>query len=117
MLVILSLELILLWLFCGSVLIGIGSLIIRAPYFSGRLQDTFWAGLAAVVVILQIYHFFRPIDSLVAVVLVVVGVIGLLYQRIPLMREWIAARRGTSTSFSAMVFLAVIFAPRPGRFF
>jgi hypothetical protein len=112
MLVILSLELILLWLFCGSVLIGIGSLIIRAPYFSGRLQDTFWAGLAAVVVILQIYHFFRPIDSLVAGVLVVVGVIGLLYQRIPLIRQWIAARRETPASLPAMFLIAVLLAVR-----
>jgi hypothetical protein len=56
------------WLLCAAVCIGIGSLLLRALGFPGSHLDALWTGLAVITAILQLYHFFRPID-LVAVYL------------------------------------------------
>src|SRR6266850_707602 len=42
------------------------------------LQDSFWTGFALITAILQLYHFFRSIDSLALILLIALALAGLL---------------------------------------
>jgi hypothetical protein len=94
MLALIIVSILLTWLVCAAVCIGIGSLLLRflhsssAPSFAEQtgatvqplpLLDSFWAGLAIVTAILQIYHFLRPMDLFVVFFLLGLGVAGLLW--------------------------------------
>jgi len=43
------------------------------------LLDSFWTGFALITGILQLYHFFRPIDSLALILLIALALAGLLW--------------------------------------
>jgi|SRR5882724_2743855 len=107
MLIAVWLSILVLWLLCAVVLIGMGSLFLRPLSPAYRLQDAFWAGLAAAVAILEVYHFLRPIDSLIAVLFLGFGLVGFLSSRTVLLRQWSTAR--TSAPWSLPVVLLVAF--------
>jgi hypothetical protein len=89
------------WLFMAAVCIGIGSLLLRfldssggplprsifrpsdVPTFqrtvSFSLLDAFWTGVALIVAILQLYHFVRPIDTLIVSLVSGLALAGLLW--------------------------------------
>jgi hypothetical protein len=89
MLAIIILCILLTWLLCAAVCIGIGSLLFRflhssdGPCFATvqrlSLLDSLWTGLAIITAILQLYHFFRPIDLLVVFLLLGMGIAGWLW--------------------------------------
>ena len=54
------------WLVAASLFVGVGLLVARATGFrDGPLPLLFWLGWATTIVLLQLLHFFRPIDSIV----------------------------------------------------
>src|SRR5216683_2127754 len=82
------------WLLCAAVCIGIGSLFLRATFQSSNLQTfqrfsllhSFWTGIAIITAILQLYHFFRPIDVVAVLLLCGLALVGFLWNyafRIP----------------------------------
>lgn len=74
------------WLLCVIVCIAIGSLVLKAfqrfnlvTFQRLSMADSFWSGLALIAAILQLYHFFRPIDSLALLLLLALALAGLLF--------------------------------------
>jgi hypothetical protein len=76
MLALIILCILLTWLVCAAVCIGIGSLLLRGLRFTGSITEALWTGLALITAILQLYHFFRPIDLFAAFLLLGLGLAG-----------------------------------------
>ena len=81
MLLVVALLIILVWAICASVMAGMGSLVLQKLCADWNISDAFWIGLCAAVSVLQLYHFFRPIDNLIAVLLCSLGVLGVVLNR------------------------------------
>jgi hypothetical protein len=81
MLAVVALSIFLTWIVCGLVLAGIGALLLRSLGVEGSLFDAFWAGLCITVACLEVYHFFRPVDLIIAGVLCAVGLCGIILNR------------------------------------
>lgn len=81
MLAVVALSIIVMWALCASVLIGIGSLLLRGLDVDFFLFDSFWAGLCVTIATAQIYQVFRPIDAIITTLLFAVGVLGILLNR------------------------------------
>jgi hypothetical protein len=79
MLVLIILCIVLTWLLCAAVCIGIGGLLLRGLRFPFSTLDAFWTGLALITAILQLYHFFRPIELFAAYLLLGLGLASWLW--------------------------------------
>ena len=78
MVVLVVLAILLTWLAMAAVCIGIGSLFLRlATSQRPSVVECFWSGLTAIAAILQLVHFVRPIDAIIAVLLCVLALPGL----------------------------------------
>jgi hypothetical protein len=78
MLVLVVLAILLTWLAMAAVCIGIGSLFLRlATSQRPSVVECFWSGLTTIAAILQLVHFVRPIDAVIAVLLCVLALPGL----------------------------------------
>jgi hypothetical protein len=69
------------WLVCAAVCIGIGGLLLRGLNFPFSSLDAMWTGLALIAAMLQLYHFFKAIDLLAVYVLLGLGIAGWLWNR------------------------------------
>src|SRR6266446_372514 len=87
MLAVIILCILVTWLVCGAVCIGIGGLLLRGLGFAFSALDALWTGVALIAAVLQIYHFFRPIDLLVAYTLVGLGLAGWIWNGAPLFQR------------------------------
>src|SRR5229473_3374292 len=76
------------WLVCGGVCIGVGGLLLRGLRFSFSALDALWSGVALITGVLQLYHFFRPIDLGAVYLLVGLGIGGWIWNRAALLQEW-----------------------------
>jgi hypothetical protein len=93
------------WMLCAVVLIGIGSLVLG--WFSPNyiFTEAFWTGLALSVGILQIWHFFEPINLACDLILVLIGVVGIVSNRSHLFK---VGRRIVRIEASAIVVFILI---------
>ncbi|HWY42676.1 MAG TPA: hypothetical protein VNX66_04220, partial [Candidatus Sulfotelmatobacter sp.] len=64
MLLVVAFLIVLVWAICASVMAGMGSLVLQKLRAEWNISDAFWIGLCTSVGVLQLYHFFRPVDSL-----------------------------------------------------
>jgi hypothetical protein len=109
MLVLVILSILFTWLVCAAVCIGIGSLLLRLSIFNFQLStfqrfsllDSFWTGVALIAAILQLYHFFRPIDLVIVYLLCGLALAGLLWNRAFRIRD---ASAGRSSLFRLSTF-------------
>jgi hypothetical protein len=69
------------WLVCAVILIGIGSLILRRLGCSFGLLDALWAGLIASCVFLQIWSLFWPVTAAADLLLAAAAIVGLCWNR------------------------------------
>jgi hypothetical protein len=86
MLALIILCILLTWLLCAAVCIGHGFLLLKGLHFTCSIPEALWTGLALITAILQLYHFFRPIDLAAVFLLLGVGFAGWLWNyavRIP----------------------------------
>jgi hypothetical protein len=83
MLALIVLCILLTWLVCAAVCVGMGSLLFAAferlsdsksQHFS--LAECYWSGVAVIAAILQLYHFVRPIDATVGALLCAAALFG-----------------------------------------
>lgn len=81
MLAVVALSIIFMWMLCASVLVGIGALFLRRLDVESTLFDAFWTGICVTVASLQVYHFFRPIDAIIAGLVCAVGLFGIILNR------------------------------------
>jgi len=65
------------WVLCAAILVGIGSLVLRCLDRSFHSTDAFWVGLAASVAFLQIWNLFSPVNAAADLPLAVAGLAGL----------------------------------------
>ena len=72
---------VLVWAICASVMAGIGSLVLEKLCAEWNISDAFWIGLCLAVGLLQLYHFFRPIEILIVVLLCTLGTLGVVLNR------------------------------------
>jgi hypothetical protein len=79
MLALIVLSILVTWLLCSAVCIGIGFLLLRGLRFTCSTMEAMWTGLAIVTAILQLYHFFRPIDLGAVFLLLGLGLAGWLW--------------------------------------
>lgn len=79
MLALIVLSILVTWLVCSAVCIGIGFLLLRGLRFTCSTMEAMWTGLAIVTAILQLYHFFRPIDLGAVFLLLGLGLAGWLW--------------------------------------
>jgi hypothetical protein len=118
MLALIVLSILLTWLFCAAVCIGIGSLLLRALRLRTDqnaglpLVDSFWTGLAIITAVLQLYHFFRPIDLVAVSLLLGLGLAGWLWNRTLLLRYWRESREWRTAAVLLHVAAAAIIAFR-----
>jgi hypothetical protein len=83
-----------------------GTLFLTSLRIEWDLSDAFWAGLCAVVTCLQLYHFFQPIDILIAELVGVLGLSGVAYNRIAIVK---ALRQGIRIGFwPAMCYIVAV---------
>ncbi len=76
------------WLLCASVCIGVGGVLLRGLRFSFSPLDALWSGVALITGVLQVYHFFRPIDLGAVYLLMGMGLGGWIWNRAALLQEW-----------------------------
>lgn len=76
MLALIILCILLTWLLCATVCIGIGFLAVKSLRFKCSITEALWTGLALITAILQLYHFFRPIDVVAVFLLLGLGLAG-----------------------------------------
>jgi hypothetical protein len=94
MLPLVAAGLLLSWVLCTAVLIGLGSLVLDRFVDSCRLLDGFWMGLAIAVAFLEVWSLLRPITPTAALLLVAAGVSGLAWHRKGISRRSAKAIRG-----------------------
>jgi hypothetical protein len=80
-------SILLTWLVCAAVFIGIGSSFLGQIRKEYALTDAFWIGIAIAVAILEIYHFVRPVDLGATTLIACFGFVGALLRRRSLLRE------------------------------
>src|ERR1700676_3360685 len=83
----LSVLVLLTWLICSIILVGIGSLLCGRYSRTFSITESFWVGLVICSPILTTYHFFRPIDPTISIFLAALGLCGILLHRRSLMEE------------------------------
>jgi hypothetical protein len=92
------------WAAVALVLIGLGSLLRRpmgAPARDGDdLLLSFWLGWAVLVLGLQTWHLFRPIDDAARAVCVALGLLGLAFGGV---QSWRRVLRGVPRNFPVLV--------------
>jgi len=81
MLLVVAFLIILAWGICALVMAGMGSLLLQNLRAEWNISDAFWIGLCTAVGVLQLYHFFRPVDSLIVVLLCAFGILGIILNR------------------------------------
>jgi hypothetical protein len=81
MLLVVALLIVLVWAICASVMAGLGSLVLEKLCDEWNISDAFWIGICTAVGVLQLYHFFRPIDNLIVVLLCILGILGVILNR------------------------------------
>jgi hypothetical protein len=109
MLALVILAILFMWLVCAAVCTGIGSLVLRLLCAASSLPhstfgrsgvqtftrsnvqtfqrssfsplDAFWTGVALICALLQLYHFFRPIDLAAVFLLVALALAGWIWNR------------------------------------
>jgi hypothetical protein len=81
MLVVVAFSIVLTWILCALLLAGIGTLLLRRLKVECSFFDAFWAGLCIAVASLEVYHFFRPVDVIIAGLLCGVGLYGIILNR------------------------------------
>jgi hypothetical protein len=69
------------WVISAVVLIGLGSLVLNLFSREYRLTDSFWTGLALAVSALQVWHFFKPVNSAASLALILLGTVGIVRHR------------------------------------
>lgn len=69
------------WVLCTAVLIGLGSLILGKFWDGCRLLDEFWMGLALAVAFLEVWSLLRPVTPAAAMILAAAGLLGLAWNR------------------------------------
>jgi hypothetical protein len=100
------------WLACAAVCIGIGALLLRGfRYFFSPL-DALWTGLALITAILQLYHFFRPIDLLAVYLLVGMALTGWIWSRTSLLQQWRERKKPRLAAALLLIAAAAIIAFR-----
>jgi hypothetical protein len=102
MLVLIVLCIFLGWLVCAAVCIGIGGLLLRCFRFAFSPLDALWTGIALICAILQLYHFFRPVDFAAVLLLFALALAGWIWNRVSLFRRLIIS---TSQRLNALLFL------------
>ena len=106
MLPLVAAGLLLSWVLCTAVLIGLGSLVLDRFVDSCRLLDGFWMGLAIAVAFLEIWSLLRPITPTTALLLVVAGVVGLAWHRKEISRRSAKAIRGVG--WPVLVYVPIV---------
>ena len=81
MLVFIIFCILLTWIVIGAVCMGVGGIPLRWLGFTFSRLDAMWMGLALIGGILQIYHFFRPIDLLLVYLVMGAGLVGWIWNR------------------------------------
>ena len=111
MLGVVAFSILLTWLVCAAVSIGIGSFFLGQFRKEYALADAYWTGIAIAVAILEIYHFMRPIDLGVTTFLAGFGILGTLLNRGSLLAGLKKIRSiglWTFLSYSALIILLAV---------
>lgn len=87
MLAVVAACILLTWVLCGIILIGIGSLTLRAFGLSTDVENTLWVGLIACSTFLEIWNLLKPITAITDFLLIGMAVCGLYGSR-----DWLAER-------------------------
>ena len=97
------------WVVIGLALIGIGLLFRRlwsaAATSVEELIQSFWLGWALLLVLLQLWHFFLPVDQRAAAAAVALGAIGI---AVGGWRSWVALLRGIPRHLPTLAFFALL---------
>jgi hypothetical protein len=111
MLGVVALSILLTWVVCAVVAIGIGSFLFGQFGKECALTDAFWTGMTTVVAILEVYHLIRPIDLGATTVLACLGILGLFQNRHSLLaacRKIRSIGLGTSLSYAALIVMLAL---------
>ncbi|MGC1829095.1 MAG: hypothetical protein WA405_09410 [Candidatus Acidiferrales bacterium] len=105
-------EILLTWVLCTAVLIGLGSLILRNFGGGCRLLDEFWMGLAVAVLTLEVWSLLRPVTPAAALLLTAAGVLGLVWNRKGILRQSEEVLKGLGLPVLVYILIAAYIALR-----
>jgi hypothetical protein len=88
MMALIILSILVTWLFTASVCAGVGGLLTRGLRAAVGLSEVLWFGMALITGFLQLYHFFRPIDSIAVYLIMGLGLAGWISNRKLLLKGW-----------------------------
>lgn len=91
------------WAMCATILIGVGSLVLRNFSQSFHLRDAFWMGLAASVVLLEFWNLFFPLSATPDLLLAGAGILG-----VCLSAGWLSRRAKDVASSKSLLIVYVI---------
>jgi hypothetical protein len=120
MLIASALAILLTWAVVAIVLIGVGSLVLRRFDTDYPLVDAFWLGLAASVVLLEIWSLLWPVNSNITILVCCLGAVGLIENRTLVFPRFKTALQSGRWSFSlsfALVLLLAIRASGPSDYY
>ena len=106
MLALVASGLLLTWMLCTAVLIGLGSLTLRKFGDGCGLMENFWMGLAVAVAFLEIWSLLRPITRAAALALAAIGVLGLAWNGKTILRKAREALAGVGWTAAVYVLIA-----------
>jgi len=97
------------WMVIGLALIGIGLLFHRLSRAAvtnvEELISSFWLGWALLLLLLQLWHFFLPVDRRAAVATVLLGLLGV---AVGGRQPWVALLRGIPRHVPTLVFFMLL---------
>ena len=108
MLALVILSILFTWLVIAAVCIGIGTLLLRSCRLACSPLDALWSGVAVICAILQVYHFFRPIDLAVVLLLFALALAGWFWNRAFLFQRLAIAGSQPLNIFLFFVAVAVL---------
>jgi hypothetical protein len=100
MLALIILCIVVTWLVCGGVCLGVGGVLLRGSRYSFSGMEALWSGVAVITAVLQVYHFFRAIDIVAVYLLAGLGLVGWIWNWALLVQEW---RDGKELRWAAVV--------------
>lgn len=116
MLFVVALAILLTWVVCALVLIGLGSLTLSSLANDFSLTSSFWVGLAVAAAFLEIWSLFLRVSLATSLAILLLGAIGLARHRahfLPQLRQFARDHAGIVVSFFLIVFYVALRAAGP----
>lgn len=103
------------WCLLSLLFFGVGRLLLRVLRLDGKGRGhahlAFWIGWGAMLIILQVWHFFLPVDGRISLIFALLGTLGLLLDGKSMLADaqaWLAQRSQRQLVLGGLTLLLVV---------